>query len=865
MRYAYYSSEQKTQYPIALLVPTIRKQDIAEVYDFENRGVLLDDILVLDLHLTPGRKKPLTKDVKQYTIEHLVPTLTEMGIEYVLCAQADYFKVLTGVAKIEPNMGYVLDSKLGNFKVIYLPNYRARFYNPERIESDIEQAITALNSHRCGVYTDPGAGIVHFEAYPQTVLEITEWLDRLLIMDVPLTIDTENFSLKHFDSGLGTISFAWNQHEGIAFAIDYVPIPGATTAPFGRNVHNEPVRALLRRFFRQLSQKAIYHNISYDAYILIYQLFMADLLDTEGLLEGMDILLSNWDCTKLITYLATNSCAGNKLGLKDQAQEFAGNYAQEEIKDITRIKLPELLRYNLIDACSTWYVHNKHYSTMVADDQLQIYEEIFQPAILDIVQMQLTGLPVNMETVVEVKALLEVDRNSSVSRMNTSPVIIEYIDFLNRKWVDKRNNELKKKRVTLADAKEEFNPNSNPQLQELLYEILKLPVIELTDSKAPAADGETLKNLKNHTDEQAVLDLLDALIDYKSVDKILTSFIPAFERSVLGPDGWHYMFGNFNLGGTLSGRLSSSDPNLQNLPASSKYAKLIKRCVEAPPGWIFGGLDFDSLEDKISAVTTKDPNKIKVYTDGYDGHSLRAYSYFKEQMPDIDGTTVEGINAIAKKYGALRGKSKAPTFALTYQGTKHTLMNNCGFDALLAQQIFDRYQEMYRVSIEWVDTHLDRAMDTGYVTAAFGLRVRTPLLKQVIRGTSKTPYEAEAEGRSAGNALGQSWCLLNNRAASDFMSKVRQSKHRLNIKPCAHIHDAQYYLIRDDVEAVRYTNENLVEAVYWQDHPDIYHPEVKLGGALSIFYPTWKKEIGIPHHAKENEIFDIIDKALSAA
>jgi DNA polymerase-1 len=81
---------------------------------------------------------------------------------------------------------------------------------------------------------------------------------------------------------------------------------------------------------------------------------------------------------------------------------------------------------------------------------------------------------------------------------------------------------------------------------------------------------------------------------------------------------------------------------MQNIPASGstkakqRLAKLIKECFEAPPGWIFCGLDFDSLEDKISAVTTRDPEKIKVYTDGYDGHCLRAFAYFGEHMSDIE-------------------------------------------------------------------------------------------------------------------------------------------------------------------------------------------------------------------------------------
>ena len=84
--------------------------------------------------------------------------------------------------------------------------------------------------------------------------------------------------------------------------------------------------------------------------------------------------------------------------------------------------------------------------------------------------------------------------------------------------------------------------------------------------------------------------------------------------------------------------------NLQNLPSTgSKYAKVIKSCFQAGPGWLFCGLDFASLEDRISALSTKDPNKLKVYTDGYDGHSLRAFAYFGENMPDISLATETDI------------------------------------------------------------------------------------------------------------------------------------------------------------------------------------------------------------------------------
>lgn len=246
-------------------------------------------------------------------------------------------------------------------------------------------------------------------------------------------------------------------------------------------------------------------------------------------------------------------------------------------------------------------------------------------------------------------------------------------------------------------------------------------------------------------------------------------------------------------------------------------------------------------------------------TQGYDGHCLRAYTYYADLMPDIDPNSVESINSISSKYKDLRQESKAPSFALTYQGTYITLIKNCGFDKAKAIMIEDRFKKLYKVSIDWVQNKLDQASKDGYITAAFGLRVRTPLLHQVIRGNSKTPHEASAEGRTAGNALGQSWCLLNSRASAEFMGKVRRSEQRLNIRPCAHIHDAQYHLIKDDIDAILFTNKHLVEAVQWQNHPDIQHDDVKLGGELSVFWPSWANEIGIKNNATQDQIFASIE------
>lgn len=251
-------------------------------------------------------------------------------------------------------------------------------------------------------------------------------------------------------------------------------------------------------------------------------------------------------------------------------------------------------------------------------------------------------------------------------------------------------------------------------------------------------------------------------------------------------------------------------------------------------------------------------------TEGYDGHCLRAYSYFKDQMPLIKSDSVEGINSIEKLYPDLRQESKAPTFALTYGGTFKTLMRNLGWTKEKSVEIESRFKQLYKVSVEWVADKIKKASVDGYVTGAFGLRLRTPILSRTVLGSRATPFEAEAEARTAGNMLGQSYCMLNSRAANEFMEKVRTSEYKHDILPCAQIHDASYYLIKADVKILKYVNDNLVKAAYWQELPEIQHPEVTLGGTLGVFYPSWEKEHEVPKYASEEELMKFGEEVVNA-
>lgn len=184
-------------------------------------------------------------------------------------------------------------------------------------------------------------------------------------------------------------------------------------------------------------------------------------------------------------------------------------------------------------------------------------------------------------------------------------------------------------------------------------------------------------------------------------------------------------------------------------------------------------------------------------------------------------------------------------------------MNNLGFSDKEASDIERNYHELYKVSDEYVASRLEQASRDGYVEVAFGLRVRTPLLKQVIWNGPRMPYEASAEGRTAGNAMGQSYGLLNNRAAVDFMQKVWESPYRHDVKPVALVHDAIYALVKDNLDVVHWVNQELIKSMQWQELPEIQHDTVKLGAALDLFFPDWAHPLTLPNNASKQEILEL--------
>jgi len=463
-------------------------------------------------------------------------------------------------------------------------------------------------------------------------------------------------------------------------------------------------------------------------------------------------------------------------------------------------------------------------------------------------------LPLDNSRVLEVEKELTTKHNKHVSAIANYPEIIKFNWGLRHDAMTQTNSQLKRKCKPFSDFLDlEFNPKSNKNIRELFYTQLGYEPIDFTDTKQAATGSKTLKKLLNVIKTDSHKEILEHLIGISQTSKILSTFIKAFKKHSI--DG--FLHGSLKLGGTQSGRLSSSDPNLQNLPSNSIYGKAIKSCFKAPEGYLWAGADFSSLEDRVNALLTRDPNKIKVYTDGYDGHSLRAYTYFKDQMPDIKDT-VNSINSIESKYPELRQKSKGPTFALTYSGTWHTLVSNIGIEKNEAQLIERQYHDLYAISDIFTQKNIDFAGKNGYMQCAFGLQIKCPILATTVHDTTLTPYAATAEARSANNAVTQSWGMLINRALIATNKLIEASDMVYDICPINTIHDAAYFLVKDDPMSVKFLNDTLIKEMQWNAHPSILSNDVKMEANLEIGR-SWDKQTVLPNNASIKNIKEILN------
>ena len=252
----------------------------------------------------------------------------------------------------------------------------------------------------------------------------------------------------------------------------------------------------------------------------------------------------------------------------------------------------------------------------------------------------------------------------------------------------------------------EFNINSTPQLRTVLFERLKLPVQKRTKTGA-STDVEVLEQL-------AALghDVPRLLIEYRELTKLKSTYVDALP-GYIGPDGRVHT--SFNQTGAATGRLSSSDPNLQNIPVRTRRGGEIRRAFVAPPGHLLLTADYSQVELRLLAHLSEDPAFVSAFQRGGDIHRQTAAVIFG--VPEASVT------------GEMRARAKTINFATIYGQGALALSRQLGITLEEAKAFIKQYFERFAGVRAWLDRTIDDARQRGFVETLFGRRRYIPELR----------------------------------------------------------------------------------------------------------------------------------------
>lgn len=314
MRHATYGTDPSLA-SVAILVKetSFNSQEIQTHY-IDKLGANPAAFIAYSLWYDDNDKCPaaLAKDY----LQTLLLSLKQLQIKTILVTDSAYFKYITESKQPATSLiGYSTTSKIAPydsvFDVWYAPNYHAAQYNP-KTEKDLTEALRSFKSHLTGNYQKPGNDVIHSAQYPSSLVDISKALNTLLTYPA-LTVDIETKGLEFWNCGIASIAFAWDKHNFISMSVD-------------RNEKAADIKELLKCFFEMYAGTLIGHNLGFDFKILTYELWMDNLQDIKGMIQGIQVLTRDFEDTKLISFLSTNNAVENKLDLKSLSASYMGNY-----------------------------------------------------------------------------------------------------------------------------------------------------------------------------------------------------------------------------------------------------------------------------------------------------------------------------------------------------------------------------------------------------------------------------------------------------------------------------------------------------------------------------------------------------------
>jgi DNA polymerase-1 len=263
-------------------------------------------------------------------------------------------------------------------------------------------------------------------------------------------------------------------------------------------------------------------------------------------------------------------------------------------------------------------------------------------------------------------------------------------------------------RAILAEAGTDFNLNSTPQLRHVLFEKLQLPILKKTKT-GPSTDEDVLVELAG----MALSPVPKLLLEYRKLSKLKSTYADVLPARVRPASGRIHT--SFDQAGAATGRLSSFEPNLQNIPVRTPHGELIRRCFVPGPGCQLIVADYSQIELRLLAHLSEDPAFIEAFRRGGDIH--------RETAAIIFGVTVDGVTA------EMRSRAKTINFATIYGQGPFALSRQLGISQDEAKDFIRLYFERFAGVRRFLDQTIERARRVGFVETLFGRRRYIPELK----------------------------------------------------------------------------------------------------------------------------------------
>jgi len=570
-----------------------------------------------------------------------------------------------------------------------------------------------------------------------TKKEFEALLDRLSQAEVT-AIDTETTSLNYMQAEIVGISVAIVSNEAyyIPLMHEYDGVPN--------QLDREYVLQKLKPWLEDKEAKKIGHNLKYDSHI-----FANHGIELNG--TDFDSMLESYVLNSTATRHNLNAVAKRYLNLDTTSYEDVAGKGAKQI-GFNQVSLEDAIHYAAEDADVSFQLHQTlHPKLMEINSLAKLYTDIEAPLL---------------------KVLQTIERNG---------VLID--ESMLQKQSDQfaiTLKELESKAYSLAGA--EFNLNSPKQLQEILYDKLSLPILKKTPKGQPSTAESVLQRLAED------FPIVQTILNYRTTAKLKTTYTDKLPLMVNQDTGRVHT--SYHQAVTATGRLSSSDPNLQNIPIRTVEGRRIRQAFIAPKGFQILAADYSQIELRIMAHNSQDPGLLDAFQAGLDIHQATAAEIFAVDLQSVSAEQ--------------RRSAKAINFGLIYGMSAFGLTRQLGITRGDAQEYIELYFARYPKVKEYMDAIRNQARESGFVETVFGRRLYLPDID------SRNYQRRQYAERSAINAPMQG-------TAADIIKKAmidleqRLVAESINAKIIMQVHDELVLEVEDS--SVGAVSEFVTEAM----------------------------------------------------